>query len=67
MSGRDAREAVGSRLRAVGKMRSADIRRRLRIRNGKFDSTFGLIEMSSFLGLAHRAQRVQAAMLPEAA
>jgi hypothetical protein len=67
MSGRDAREAVGGRLRAVGNMRSADVLRRFRIRNGKVDSTFGLIEMSFFLGLASRAHSLQAAMLPEAA
>jgi|GEM_PF-5823540 hypothetical protein len=68
MNERDARKTVGCWLKAVGEMKtSADVRRRLRIRNRRVDSTIELIEMSAFRGLAPGAYSLQPAMLPEAA
>jgi hypothetical protein len=62
------RTAVGSRLEAVGEMKTnADVRRRSTIYNRKVDSMIELVEMSSFLGLEPRAYSLQPAMLPEAA
>ena len=68
MNERDARKTVGCWLQAVGEMKtSADVRRRLRIRNRRLDSTIELIEKSAFRGLATVGYSLQPAILPEAA